>query len=211
MGDDNIGSAVEIWFVRHGQTDWNIEHRLQGHTDISLNATGILQANAAATHLAQVHAATPFDHIVSSDLARALTTAEAIDAVLHVQITQDPGLREHNLGRLQGFTSAEMPGDLHRDYAALRSDPDFDGHGGESSRAMSTRVHTTLASLVTRFAGQRIVAVTHGGFLYHTFRHIHALSIDRSTDDKTPNACICVLQHHHGRWHILEWGLTDHL
>ncbi|KAH9190220.1 hypothetical protein AeNC1_007813 [Aphanomyces euteiches] len=201
--------GVVIWFVRHGQTDWNTQHRLQGHTDVPLNATGVAQAHAAAKRLQQVQPS--FHHVVSSDLSRALITAQAIDASLDVGISLEPGLREHSLGHLQGLTFAEMTPRQRRDYERLRTNPAFDGHGGESSLEMATRVRTTLATLAEQYAGKRIVAVTHGGFLYHANRNIREMSIDRSTDATTPNACICVVEWRCGKWHILEWGLTDHL
>ncbi|CAK4672680.1 unnamed protein product [Aphanomyces euteiches] len=203
--------GVVIWFVRHGQTDWNTQHRLQGHTDVPLNATGVAQAHAAAKRLQQVQPS--FHHVVSRYNVglSAVYESDAIDASLDVGISLEPGLREHSLGHLQGLTFAEMTPQQRRDYERLRTNPAFDGHGGESSLEMATRVRTTLATLAEQYAGKRIVAVTHGGFLYHANRNIREMSIDRSTDATTPNACICVVEWRCGKWHILEWGLTDHL
>ncbi|ETV90260.1 hypothetical protein H310_14915 [Aphanomyces invadans] len=206
--------GVEIWFVRHGQTDWNIDHRLQGHQDTPLNATGVGQAAATASYLAGIHSTTPFDAIVTSDLSRAHSTAEAIASALRIPMRKDAGFREHNLGRLQGLTAGEMSPSQRREYELLRTDLEFNGHGGESSMEMATRVRTTLKSLQQQHSGQRVVVVTHGGFLFHSYRWIREMGVDRSRDDeRTPNACICIVDAANDTpsWRIVKWGLTHHL
>ncbi|RHX96753.1 hypothetical protein DYB25_005914 [Aphanomyces astaci] len=91
---------------------------------------------------------------------------------------------------------------------------EFNGHGGESSAEMAARVQTTLKSLQQQHGGQRLVVVTHGGFLFHSFRWIHAMAVDRSRDDeRTPNACICIIQatDNSPSWRVVLWGSTQHL
>ncbi|EQC25692.1 hypothetical protein, variant [Saprolegnia diclina VS20] len=187
--------ASELWFVRHGQTDWNVDQRLQGHEDVPLNEAGRQQAAAAATYLQGLHATARFDAIVSSDLSRALATAEAIRGALGITaIETDAGLREHALGSLQGHVVRAMPPHLRREYDNLRTNPDYKSPGGgESSRQMYERVVRTLDSLPQRYPGQRVLVTTHGGWLFHAHRYLLQLSIDRS-QDAIPNACICIVR-----------------
>ncbi|OQR89220.1 phosphoglycerate mutase [Achlya hypogyna] len=212
-GDRSGMAGCELWFVRHGQTDWNVEHRLQGHKDIPLNATGRQQAAAAAAYLATQHASAPFDALLSSDLSRAFATAETIQSALGIGlIATDAGLREHALGSLEGHIAGEMPPDIRRAYANLRSDPDYVcPGGGESSRQMYERVVATLEQLPRAYAGKRVVVTTHGGWLFHAYRYVHQLSIDRS-QDAIPNACICIVRWDpREMWSVQAWGLTKHL
>ncbi|MFY7812445.1 MAG: histidine phosphatase family protein, partial [Candidatus Nanopelagicaceae bacterium] len=92
---------IVLW--RHGQTDWNLENRFQGHSDIPLNATGFAQARRAAPLLMGLKPS----KIVSSDLVRARQTAEALSEISKLQVLIDAGLRETNGGKWEGRTGAE--------------------------------------------------------------------------------------------------------
>jgi broad specificity phosphatase PhoE len=98
------GRHQRVLFVfRHGETDWNREGRLQGHTDTPLNATGLAQAEALALRL-RTHR---LDAVLSSDLARALTTARIVAETLGVPLATDLGLRETNVGAAEGMIWAD--------------------------------------------------------------------------------------------------------
>jgi probable phosphoglycerate mutase len=108
---------IRLCLVRHGETDWNAQKRIQGQIDIPLNARGRAQAAATAAGLAGQR----FDAVYSSDLARAWQTAQPIAAALGLPLYAAPGLRERHYGRMQGLTAAEarvrIPS-VHAAYAA---------------------------------------------------------------------------------------------
>ncbi len=95
---------TEIILARHGETDWNSGRRVQGHTDIPLNAAGVDQARALAEQLA----GEPLTAVFSSDLSRALDTARAVADVHGLEVTVDPRLREKNFGTWEGLTDVEI-------------------------------------------------------------------------------------------------------
>jgi broad specificity phosphatase PhoE len=135
-----------LLLVRHGETDWNAEGRLQGHTDRPLNDFGRTQAKELADRLAGEGA----DAIYASDLARAKETAEIVGERLGLPVVVDPGLREKNWGSWEGLTGDERIG---VDYV------------GESTEEHRDRVMRSVRRIVERHPDQRVVVVTHGGSL----------------------------------------------
>jgi len=99
--------TTRFCLVRHGETDWNVERRLQGHTDIDLNHQGIAQAEQMAKALKAINL--KFDALYTSDLLRAANTARAIEEMFGVNSIPDEALRERHLGVLQGLTTADAP------------------------------------------------------------------------------------------------------
>ncbi|MEY3509337.1 MAG: hypothetical protein RLZ21_1094 [Pseudomonadota bacterium] len=123
-----------ICFVRHGETNWNAERRMQGHIDIPLNTTGMGQAKRLANALTQTKHS--FDAIYSSDLERALHTANAVANALSLAVQTTPQLRERNVGQLQGLLLSEAPVLLPEIWQShIARDLDHDLGGGESIRA----------------------------------------------------------------------------
>ena len=100
-------TITRFCLVRHGETDWNAARRLQGHTDIDLNATGIAQAKQMARALKSIHL--QFDVLYTSDLQRAAKTAQAIEELFETSAISKSSLRERHLGALQGLTTDEAP------------------------------------------------------------------------------------------------------
>lgn len=133
-----------LLLVRHGETDWNAEGKLQGHTDRPLNDFGRRQANTLADRLAGEEIAA----IYSSDLARAKETAEIVGARIGVPVVVDPDLREKNWGTWEGLTGDE------------RLRVEFEGESTEEHR---NRTLGAIARIVERHPGERVVVVTHGG------------------------------------------------
>jgi len=138
---------TSLLFVRHGETDWNAEGRLQGHTDRPLNDDGRRQAEALADRLAGEDAV---DAIYASDLSRARETAEIVGERLGLTVVIDPDLREKNWGNWEGLTGDE------------RASVEF---VGESTEAHRERVLRAVRRIAERHPDQRIVVVTHGGSL----------------------------------------------
>ena len=135
-----------LFLVRHGETDWNAEGRLQGHTDRPLNDYGRTQAKELADRLAGEGA----DAIDTSDLIRAKATAEIIGERLGLTVVVDPDLREKDWGSWEGLTGDER---VHVEFE------------GESTEDHRDRVMGALRRIVARRPAQRVVVVTHGGSL----------------------------------------------
>ena len=157
-----------LFLFRHGETDWNREGRLQGHTDTPLNATGLAQAEALAETL-RPHR---LDAVVSSDLLRAWTTARIIAEALGLPLLTDPGLRETDVGAAEGMLWADAKarfgeGLTQRWY----SDGDVAFPGGETGVATRTRGLAALRRLAAEYPYQRIGVSTHGAMLRQLMKH----------------------------------------
>jgi broad specificity phosphatase PhoE len=147
-----------LFVARHGQTDWNREHRWQGWADPPLNATG----RAQAAELGELLAGRGIEIIVSSDLRRAAETAEIAAARLGLAVAFDARLREVDVGEWSGLTSAEMEARFPDGYRRRRQGQ-TGWEKGEKLGAMAERVVAALLELGDRHAGQRVLVVTHGG------------------------------------------------
>ena len=201
-------SSVRICLVRHGETDWNVERRLQGHKDIPLNATGVAQARALAEALAN----TRFDAIYSSDLARAQDTAEEVAQRLGVAVKTLPAVRERNFGVFQGLTRREAEQDFPEMQARVaRREPDFIPPEGESLRQCFIRVAAALNALADKHAGESILLVAHGGVLDAARRYVTGMPLDVPRDFELGNAALNWLARIDGAWSLEGWNDQSHL
>ncbi len=154
----------KVWIFRHGETDWNRERRLQGHTNTPLNAQGRIQARELARRLKPLH----IELILSSDLERALDTAREVARWTRAPMIVLPGLRETGLGKAEGLTETEICEQIGIDFWAkwISNDykhRDFAFPGGESKFAHHRRVVSALEQIVTRLPHRKIAVSTHGG------------------------------------------------
>jgi probable phosphoglycerate mutase len=148
--------------VRHGETEWNRERREMGHLDSPLTARGVEQANALARRLRTI----AFDALYSSDLGRAIQTAECIASACPKRVSREAGLRERHMGVLQGLTTDESRAHHPSIHAAYARDGFFDTiPDGESARDRRDRSARVCAELAARHPDAMVVAVTHAGFL----------------------------------------------
>jgi broad specificity phosphatase PhoE len=157
-----------LFLFRHGETDWNREGRLQGHTDTALNATGLAQARALAERLLPHR----LDAVVSSDLSRARATAQIVAEVLGVPLFTEPGLRETNVGAAEGLLWADAKtrfgeGLTERWYA----DGDVAFPGGETGIATRMRGLAGLRRFTTVHRYRRIGVSTHGAMVRQLMKH----------------------------------------
>ena len=151
---------MRVSLIRHGLTDWNVERRMQGRTDIPLNAEGRAQAQAAAELLAEGPA---FDAIVTSPLARARETAELIAERLGISaVDEDPWLIERAFGDAEGLDVAEA----HARW------PEFRSPGMESDEEVALRGLRGLDGLAAARPGGHVLAVSHGAFIRHLLAEI---------------------------------------
>ena len=203
-------SNTRICFVRHGETTWNVERRMQGHIDIPLNTTGMAQAKRLANALMQNKYS--FNAIYSSDLERALHTANAVANALSLAVQTTPQLRERNVGQLQGLLLSEAPVLLPEIWQShIARDLDHDLGGGESIRAFHQRMQGVLELLLRQHRGQSILAVSHGGSLDMIYRIVTQQALDAERVAVVPNTSLNWITHDGSVWSIQRWADTSHL
>jgi probable phosphoglycerate mutase len=198
---------TRVILVRHGETEWNIDRRFQGHRDSPLTPEGIAQAKALGVRLA----AGKIVAVYSSDLGRALHTARCIVESTGHPIATEPRLRERCLGVFEGLKEADIraryPDEADRYYAR---DPHFAMTGGESAVGHFARCLEALHDLALRHAGQTTLVVTHGGTLTHMFRHVTGVALDAERRFSLKNAAYNCFIFENGRWTLDTWGDTSH-
>lgn len=201
-------SVTELVLVRHGETEWNAQGRIQGQLDIPLNATGLAQAAAVGARLREQH----FDAIYASDLERAMQTARPVVRDDERAIRREPRLRERHFGALQGLTGEEaqqQQSQVWQDYKARGSESDLGG--GESLLVFSRRVVDFIDHVLHAHAGGRVLLVSHGGVLDMAYRHATGMPLGSQRDFPIYNASVNILQRGSTRWEIAAWGDISHL
>lgn len=207
--------TLEILLIRHGETAWNAERRLQGQLDVPLNAHGRRQAAA----LAEALRAEPLDAVIASDLQRARKTAQALADAAGLPLRLDAGLRERCYGGFESLLYDDIAGRFPAAYAAWQArDIDFRfpaGHGeAETLREFATRAVAAVLRLArdAHQRGQRRIAiVSHGGVLESVYRDVHALGHLPARDFAIPNAGVNRLRHDGARLQIAHWADVSHL
>ncbi|HQN04963.1 MAG TPA: histidine phosphatase family protein [Anaerolineaceae bacterium] len=150
---------TELWLVRHGQTDWNTEFRIQGSIDKSLNAIGIEQAHAIAKKLKDTH----FDAIYSSPAKRAYQTASAIAQQLGLTIRTDKRLKEISLGLWEGLTWQQVQERYPEMFLKRKADPvHFAPEGAETYGDLARRMVQAANEIALSHPGERVLVVSHG-------------------------------------------------
>ncbi len=194
--------------VRHGETRWNVEMRIQGQRDSDLTENGVAQAEAIAGRLA----AERVDALISSDLGRAMQTARCIGERIGRDVVPDARFRERAFGAGEGMTYTEVDQVYPGAFARIREvDPDLVIPGGESRRQFHERVRDAFDDIARRHAGRTLVVVTHGGVLATFFRHVHGIAIHLPRAIPITNAAYNVLRHEAGAWAIESWDDAGHL
>ncbi|MFB5191132.1 histidine phosphatase family protein [Alicyclobacillus fastidiosus] len=181
---------MEIWLIRHGETDWNVSGRVQGWTDIPLNAVGREQARRLADYLEGV----PFAHIYSSDLSRALDTAKAVAAKTGTPITTTKLLREQHFGQAEGLQRADKE----------RRFPNG-APGAETSQDVERRIGTFLTDLTNSNHSGRFIVATHGGVIKGALRWVGMKNVPIT------NTSITCLKFERGVFHVKAVNATPHL
>ena len=201
-------TTTTLWFVRHGETDWNTQSRIQDTTDIPLNETGLRQARLISTRLSGVS----IDAIYSSPLARAEQTAMPLAGRLDLPIHRVDGLSERNFGSFQGKTPSEIAIEDPDNYRRWQDrDEMFVPSGGESLVQFRDRVSRSILDLVHTRAGQVIVVFTHGGVLDMIYRLAHDLELSLPRTWPVANAAIHHVVATSEAFRVEAWGITDHL
>jgi len=194
--------TTELYLVRHGETLWNRERRIQGHRDVPLSPQGKWQAEVLARRLATV----PFAAIYSSDLMRARETAEAVARAVGKAVIPLPQLRERCLGDWEGKTIAEI-GLIE---GVPLEDPRLAAVGAEPFEALQHRAATVLTAIAERHVGATVLVVSHGGFLNAA---LHWMTAGRLGTGVTRhgNTAITRVRWEAGVWTVLTVADVSHL
>lgn len=202
---------IDLWLVRHGETDWNRELRFQGHLDAPLNALGQQQAQRLGLHLA-AQGPRP---LLASDLLRTRQTAQPLAGQWQTPALPERLWREQSFGVIEGLTFAEVQARHPQVIEGWRQhDPDFAPEGGESRRQFHTRVMQAVQSLLERCSqeGWRApVVVSHGGVLDMIYRSATGQSLAGPRQCPIPNAGLNHVRTDGVRFEIVQWAQTDHL
>jgi len=194
--------------VRHGETAWNAEGRVQGQTDVPLSAVGEAQARAVGAALAGER----FAALYASDLARVRQTAAPAAAALGLEPRLDARLRERHYGKFETLTYAEARERLPGDYARFRDkDPEYDFGHGERLREFQARALACVADIAARHAGEAVLVFTHGGVLEMVYRHALGRGLSDARDFEIPNAALNWIEAGPQGWRVREWARVAHL
>jgi probable phosphoglycerate mutase len=202
-------AGTKIVLVRHGETQWNVARRIQGHSDSPLTAVGVAQARALAERLRQeeLHA------VHASDLGRVReTVAHLIEKTGHGPIFAED-LRERCYGVFEGKTMDECelhhPGQwsIYRGGDPMAVPPG----GGESVAQFQDRIVSALERVAKECDGQTVVVAAHGGVCGALFRHVMRLPPGTPRSWSLYNASINRFHYHKGKWQLEVWGDVSHL
>ena len=204
--------STSILLIRHGETPWNAERRLQGHIDIPLSDTGLQQAAA----LGQALAGEPLAAILSSDLRRAQQTAQAVADLQDLPVQTDALLRERCYGAFEGLLYADIAARYPHEYAQWQS-RQIDAvmpsgeREAESFRQFYARANAAIARWAAHYDGQTIAIVAHGGVLECAYRAAVGMRLDSPRDFPVINASVNRFSCADGKLHLLHWGNIEHL
>lgn len=200
---------THVIFIRHGEALWNVERREMGQLDSPLTERGIRQAEAIAVRLSTIG----FETLYSSDLGRALQTAERISSKSRMPILEDMELRERHMGVFQGLTRSEMKDRYPQEWAAYNSETKFTYviPNGESQKHRLERSIRVMNRLADAHPEESIVVVSHGGLLRGFFEYVLGLEPGNEDRFRRRNATFNCFARDNGEWSLEVWGDTSHL
>jgi probable phosphoglycerate mutase len=202
------GGETALIVVRHGETLWNREKRMQGTTDTPLSEVGQAQARALGRRLAGKE----FSALYASDLCRARDTASIIAEHTGRRLVTDARLRERCFGIFEGLTAREIEQRFPEEHARFVSrDPAYEVPGGECASRFAERCLGCLAEIAGRHRGEEIVVVTHGLVLDSLYRAAEGLGHGEPRPVPLINASLNFFGHGAGRWRLVLWGDVNHL
>ncbi|HEY9571730.1 MAG TPA: histidine phosphatase family protein [Pusillimonas sp.] len=205
-------NTTQFWLIRHGETQWNAEKRLQGWLDIPLSEVGLQQARQLGGYLRSASFSTSIDLVIASDLGRAYETARSAASHLGLPIERHAGLRERCYGVYEGQDWALLNGEQEGGLRVNFRDPDLAIEQGESLRAFSARIAQAFEGLAQEHPGKNIMVFSHGGVIDIAWRIANGLALDAVRPDPILNTSINqFVIDNDKRWHMQAWGQTEHL
>ena len=208
MSEDPAQQVTRVLAIRHGETAWNVDTRIQGQLDIPLNDTGRWQAD----RLARAVAEEGISAVYSSDLLRAYETAESVARGCGQPIVPDTGLRERGFGVFEGMTFREIEQRWPEQSERWRKrDPGFGPEGGEALRDFYARCVATATRLAAAHPGETIALVAHGGVMDSLYRAASRIALDAPRSWQLGNASINRLLYTPQGFTLVGWSDTYHL
>jgi broad specificity phosphatase PhoE len=199
---------ITIYAVRHGETTFNEESRVQGTIDAPLNEFGRQQAKAVAEEFEGKN----ISRIISSPLSRALDTAKQISSHCKIDYTIEDDFREISCGDFQGMTIEEIQNTRWQEWQNFLKNRHFQPKNGESMNMLNERVVTALQkTLATSGPDDTIIIVSHAGGIRMMISWLMNISVESAVNFGLSNASIAKYVNKHGRWTCLKWNDTEHL
>ncbi|HJO92737.1 MAG TPA: histidine phosphatase family protein [Victivallales bacterium] len=200
--------AVKVILVRHGETIWNTEGRIHGHSDSSLTKDGILQADKTGERLTELN----IGEIYSSDLGRTMQTAAIINEHLNLKITPVSCLRERKYGLLEGVAFSELQSLYPEIREKLYSrNPEYEIPNGESLNIFSERVYDCINHIAENTSFKTILLIIHGGVLECFLYKVIGLKLNVKRKFSLYNSSINIFSLNRGVWELDLWGSIEHL
>jgi probable phosphoglycerate mutase len=200
--------ATELILIRHGETAWNRERRMQGQTDTPLSDIGRAQAQALGQRMARQR----FVALYSSDLVRARDTAAEIAKLTGHEIISEPRLRERTFGVFEGLSYEEMTTRYPAEHARFSArEPDYAVPGGESPRQFFERSLACLEAIAAAHPGETVVAVTHGMVLDTLYRAARNMPLNVRREAPLLNASLNTFRREPQAWVEVSWADVGHL
>lgn len=198
---------TKIILIRHGETEWNSQKRMQGHLNSDLSKVGMNQIKALGEWMKKVS----FDHIYSSDSMRAELTAKSITNYTEHLLKSDIRIREKNLGVFEGLTSDEAKEKYPEIFKLFKNaGKNYVIENGESTQQLLDRSLEFIEDIRVRHSGQSVVIVTHGGVVRVLIKHILGISLDTPTNFHIKNTGIFEIIGN-GNWKVSQMGKVSHL
>jgi broad specificity phosphatase PhoE len=199
---------TRLILIRHGESTWNREHRIQGQLDPPLSDLGRAQAERVARRLA----GRKVEALYASDLLRASQTAEPIAATLGLASTPAPDWREIFLGEWEGLRTEELAARFPEAWEAWTREPSWDlVPGGEGAAVFEKRVETALLRLIDRHPSGDVIVVTHGGVIQIALHQVVGRSSHGIFAFRISNGSVSVIEQRNGRMVIGRVNDTSHL
>ncbi len=201
---------MQLYLVRHGETDYNAANRYQGHMQIELNRKGHLQAALVCQRLRQYNNATA---IYSSDLVRCLQTITPLAQALQMHVTPLVDLREIDVGLWEHLTIPEISEAFPTNYASYQQSPGDTVHmGGESYRQLQTRAMRAIHQIMSQHQdGDHIVISTHGGTIRAIVCAIIGLDINLYNKLWVMNCALTTISVTHGIMRLVSFNDVAHI
>ena len=197
--------GTHLYIVRHGETVWNTEDKMQGVKDSPLTDKGKIHAQRMGEKLKEM--GVDFSALYTSDLGRALNTAEIINSNIGIEITEEERLRERNMGVFEGHSWDYVRENYKEDFKLLVSeDDDYCIPEGESRGEYRDKVISFMKFIAEKHEGENILAVTHRGFINFFLRIILNIPLNARSGLKINNASLSVFTLHKGRWLLERFG-----
>ena len=203
-----MSKTTEVTLIRHGETEWNLSGRWQGHADSPLSERGVAQAEALGRRMRP----SDFDCFYSSDLERAMHTSRLAGGPSGWEAIPREELRERDLGVLEGLTTEEMLEHEPEVYRSFRNDgPEYVPPGGESFKQFYERCANAVEQISSAHEGSKIGVVAHGGVLGAFFRYAMNIPLEAERNFVLLNCSLNRFEKKETGWSLLSWGDVAHL